>query len=310
MARRGLSSAASAQASRLKVLAVGDEKAFLKLVVELLGGSDRLAREAALEALAERPLAGARDGLRELFFELSADGIKRDQGAIQRTSIVRTLRALGGMRDADVGMLAVDAREIAFGEDIAWRLRADGLMLLAEASPDLFPYIAIEHLGDTDGPDGEPANTAFQLLAGLGHYAPIYQWLISGERQPRAAAQVFELLAGGPREVVGRYVASTIETALRKADETMLTLLSEAVVSLELEDSYSALEGVLSAKVSDELYGYLGVLLAGTNRAPLLAILERQLHGGRRPKLILEGLRMRTTPEQQAIIDRWEEDHD
>jgi hypothetical protein len=298
---------ARSELSRLTVLAAGDERPFATYVLELLTSGDRLAREAALSALVERPVPKVRDALRALFFDLNEDGVKRDQGASQRVDILRVLRALGDMRDADIALRATDARETAFGEDISWRLRAEGLMLLAETSPELFPYVAIEHLDDATGQDGEPANTAFQLLAGLGHFAPIYQWLITGERQPRAAAQVFELLLRGPREVASRYVASTIDSALRKEDEVMLTMLAESVVNLEIEDSYDALGAVLAARISDELYGYLAVLMAGTNRAQLLAILEAQLRRGRRPKLVEEALRVRTTPEQQAILDRWEE---
>ena len=50
--------------------------------------------------------------------------------------------------------------------------------------------------------------------------------------------------------------------------------------------------------------------MASTNRAPLLAILEQQLELDiRRRPAILEALRVRTTPEQEAILKRWEEDH-
>jgi hypothetical protein len=63
---------------------------------------------------------------------------------------------------------------------------------------------------------------------------------------------------------------------------------------------------MLSAKISDELYSYLAMLLAGTNRPPLLEILEAQLRGGRRPKLVLEALNVRPTDEQRAIVKRWE----
>ena len=61
------------------------------------------------------------------------------------------------------------------------------------------------------------------------------------------------------------------------------------------------------ARVSDELYAYVAMLLAGTNRPALLSILEDQLHRGRRPNLVVEALRVRTTPEQEAILRRWED---
>ena len=298
---------ATPELSRLTVLAAGDEKQFADHALELIASGERLAREAALAALVERPVARTRERLRDLFFELHADGLKRDQGAIQRVDIVRILRALGDIRDADIALSATDAFEKlkAFDDDLSWRLRAEGLMMLAETSADLFPYVAVEHLDDNTGIDGAPASIAFQLLAGLGHFVPLYQWLMSSEHLPRA--EIFELLArGAPRDVVSRYVASTIGVALRREDEVMLTTLAESIVNLEMEDSYAALGDVMSAKISDELYGYLAVLVAGTNRAPLLAILDWQLHRGRRPKLVEQALRVRTTREQQVILDRWQ----
>jgi len=292
--------------SRLKVLRAGDERAFRDHAMELLASGDRLAREAALEALVERPLPAARDALRSLYFELAADGLKRDQGATMRVAIVRILQQIGDVRDRDLALNAVDASEIAFGEDIAWRLRAHGLRLLADVAPDDFPYYAAEHLDDRGGADGEPANTAFQLLAGTGHYLPIYQWLISGDRDPPMVTAAFELLADAPRAIVQRYASRAMDLARRRGDETLATVLAETIVRLELADSYGALSELMFAKVSDELYNYLAVLLAGTNRPELLAILEDQLHRGRRPKVIADALRIRPTPEQDVILHRWE----
>jgi hypothetical protein len=180
------------------------------------------------------------------------------------------------------------------------------LRLLAQAAPDLFPYLAVEHLDDYGGIDGEPANTAFQLLAGSGHCLPIYQWLLAGDRDPALVASAFELLGDAPQVVMERYVTRTMEAAIRRAHEPLYTVLAEAIVQREIEAAYPALSELMFAKVSDELYHYLAVLLAGTNRAPLLAILEDQLRRGRHPKMVEAALRIRTTPEQEAILRRWE----
>lgn len=297
--------------ARLTVLAAGDdERAFRDAVLELLAAGGRLGREAVLGALAERPLAAAREALRALYFELAADGLKRDQGARIRAGIVRVLRQIGDVRDADIAIDAADTRESAFGEDIAWELRVHGLRLLAEVAPELFPFVAVEHLDDYDEVgvrQMEPANTAFQLLARTGNHVVLYQWLTSGERSPALATAVFELLAeGGPREVVRRYAARAAELALRREDEALAMALAEAIVRLELAESYETLAALLSGKISDELYNYLAVLLAGTNRPALLAILETQLHRGRRPKIVAAALRLRSTPEQRPILRRWE----
>jgi hypothetical protein len=197
---------------------------------------------------------------------------------------------------------------VAFGEDITCALRVHGLRMLAELSPELFPYYAVERLDDHDPGTGrtEPASTAFQLLAGTGQLVPIYQWMLGATNDGRLGA-VFELFGEAPAGIVGRFVAQATASALRRDDEAMLTLLAEAIVHRELEASYATLATMMSAKVSDELYNYLAVLLAGTNRAPLLSILDEQLHGGRRPKIIEAALRVRPTPEQRAILRRWED---
>jgi hypothetical protein len=302
--------ASPTELSRLKVLAAGDERAFLAYASELLASGDRLAREDALDALVERPLPDTRDALRSLYFELAVDGLKRDQGATMRVAIVKILQQIGDVRDRDIALSAADAFEAVFADDLSWRLRVHGLRLLAELAPDLFPFYAIEHLDDYDEVavrQMEPANTAFQLLAGTGNYVALYQWLISGEHAPTIAAAAFELLAEGPREIVQRYASQATAIALRRGDDALVTVLAEAIVRLELADSYPALSEMMLAKVSDELYNYLAVLLAGTNRRELLAVLEEQLYRGRHPKMIAEALRIRPTPEQAAILRRWEE---
>ncbi|MDP9238189.1 MAG: hypothetical protein M3P30_12475 [Chloroflexota bacterium] len=299
----------SADLARLTVLAAGDEAAFLSHALELLASHDRLAREAALSALIDRPLADARPALRSLYNELDGDGSKRDQGATMREMIVRTLRALADVRDADVAVRASGTNELILGQDTTWRLRVHGLRMLAEIAPDVFPYYAVEHLDDADdlGGSGEPANSALQLLADMGHYVPIYQWLIAGERHPTLVTVAFELLADAPREIVQRYAANALDVAIRRNDEPLCTTLAEAIVQREMEACYGRLGRLISSKISDELYNYLAVLLAATNRAPLLAILEQELHRGRHARLVEVALRIRTTPEQAAILTRWED---
>ena len=300
---------ASGESSRLKVLAAGsDDRAFLDYALTLLESGQRIQRETALEALVERPVAPARPILRELYFALSEDGLKRDQGGGQRSHIVRVLRSIGDTRDVDVALSACDTSEIAFGDDITRNLRALGLMMLAELDADIFPYYAIEHLDDADEERGsfEPASTAFQLLAGTGNYVPIYQWLRTTGLESGALGAVFELFAGAPSGIVQRYIGEAIDVSVRRSDERTCTLLAETVVRMELADAYPALERVMAAKISDELYRYMALLLASTNRRGLLEILELQLRRGRRPKMILEALRVRPTAEQQAMIERWE----
>jgi hypothetical protein len=300
----------SASRARLTVLASADDDAFLAYALELLRSKQRLDREAALEALAERPLAGAREDLRALYFELDSDGNKLDQGGAQRGAILRFLLESGLPKDADIAIRASETMEIVFGDDVTYNLRSLGLRLLARIAPDELPYYAAELLDlSEDRPprdDGEPAATAVRLLAATGNLVLLYYWLQGKGRSSPNLVRAFEAFTSAPPEIVRRYVEREIQTALRRQDETLLTVFAETIVELELEGAYEAIGSVLAARTSDELCRYLAMLFAGTNRKPLLDILEEQLHRGRRPTLILEALTVRTTPEQQAIIDRWE----
>lgn len=299
----------SAELARLTVLAAGDERAFLSHALELIASGGRLAREAALSALVDRPLPGARDALRKLYAELNEDGLKRDQGATMRELIVRTLRTVADVRDRDIAARASETTEKVLQDDLTWRLRVHGLRMLAEIAPDVFPFYAVERLDDVDNlaDRSEPANTALQLLAAMGHHVSIYQWLISAERDPSLIPAAFELLSSGPREIVDRYASQALDVAMRQDNEPLCTVLAETIVSLELANCYAPLDRLIASKISDELYNYLAVLLAGTNRPPLLAILEEQLHSGRHARIVEAALRIRTTPEQEAILKRWED---
>ena len=117
----------SQDVSRLKILAAGDEQPFAAAVSELLASGDRLAREAALEALIERPLQSLRGQLLDVYAEVDADGAKRDPGAHIRTLIVRLLLVFEDVRDVGMGMRAADTRESSMGVDGTANLRALGL---------------------------------------------------------------------------------------------------------------------------------------------------------------------------------------
>jgi hypothetical protein len=197
------------------------------------------------------------------------------------------------------------------GVDGTANLRALGLRIVAATEPDIFPYVAAEHVNDYSEFSPEPASTALQLLAGTGHDVSVYQWLVSGDHDPAVIEGALDLLADAPSAVLSRSLCQLTTTALERKDEPLLTKLAETVVEREFEDAYPALSSMMDAPVSKELYGYLALLLAGTNRKPLLTILDQQLeHDIRRRPAILDALRVRTTPEQQAILDRWEKDRE
>lgn len=298
----------SLNVSRLRILATGDEQPFADCVAGLLASGDRLAREAALEALLDRPLPALRDQLLAVYREVDAEGEKRDPGAHIRTLITKLLVGFADVRDLAIGIRASDTYEKSMGVDGTANLRAFGLRLIAATDPDLLPYIAVEHVNDASTFTPEPANTAIQLLAGMGHQLAVYQWLVaSDQHEPALVEAAVELLTDAPPAVMSLCLARLTRDALELTDEPLLTKLAETIVEREFHDSYSSLSSIMSAKISNELHSYLALLLAATNRAPLLAILEEQLEQDiRRRPAILDALRVRTTPEQAAILKRWD----
>jgi hypothetical protein len=296
--------------SRLKVLAAGDEDPYRVAVIEVLESSDRLAREAALQALTERPLSGLRDTLRALYLEVDGEGEKRDPAAHLRTLIAKLLAQIEDVRDADIGLRAADTYEMVTGADGTANLRSFGLRLIAATNPDMLPYVAVEHVNDYSEFSPEPANTALQLLAGSGNQLPVYQWLVSHEApEPALIESAVELLTEAPPSLLARLLRRITREAITRRDEPLLTRLAETIIERELEDAYSAIESMFHAAISKELHGFLALLLAGTDREQLLAILERQIESDiRRRSAILDALRVRTTPQQEAILKRWETD--
>jgi hypothetical protein len=295
------------------VLAAGDERAFLAFVLELLASPQRLDREAALEALVERPLDGARDALRRLYFDLH-NTPKGDRGGDQRGAILRYLIKDPHPRDVEVAALASGTFEFdSGGADSTFNLRRLALQLLAHVTPEHFPYYCAEHLDDiaTDGraprDDGEPAATAIGLLAGFGQLPMLYHWLRRNGPGETNFMRAFDAFTQSPPEIVRRYINEKIEAALLRSEENVCMAFADAIVKLELEQAYPLIGNIMDARISDELYSYMAVLAASTNRPRLLAVLEEQLRPGSRTHLVIDALSIRTTPEQQAILDRWEE---
>jgi hypothetical protein len=298
--------ATSVNASRLKVLAAGEEGPFRDAIAEMLDSGDRLTREAALDALLERPLAGLRERLRALYAEADGAGEKLDPGAHIRERIAQLLLRYEDARDGDIGLRASDTYETSMGVDSTANLRALGLKIVAMADPELFPYVAAEHVNDAPDWSPEPANTALQLLAATGHEVSVYQWLVGGEHDPALIEAAVGLLADAPAAVLSRCMAQLARGALARNDEALLTKLAETIVERELEDAYGQLVAIVHGGISAELYAYLALLLAGTNRPALLAILDGEMADVLRRPAIVAALRVRTTPEQEAILKRWD----
>ena len=297
--------------ARLTILAGGEEEPFREHVEAMLASGNRGAREAALDVLITRPLPVLRDRLRGLYRDLDGDGDKRDAGGHLRTAIVRVLIALADTRDTDIGVRASETREISMGVDGTANLRAKGLELVAATDPELFPYLAVEHVDDFGEWSPEPASTALRILAETGHELSVYQWLANTTRRDAVLVEAaVDLLDAAPRSLMARSLGRLVDDAIARRDEPLITKLADTIVERELDGAYPSLHSIMAAPVSKELYAYLALLLATTNRAPLLAILDGRMDDIRRRSAIVDALRVRTTPEQEAILRRWHIDEE
>ena len=288
--------ASNVELSRLKVLAAGDERAFLEYAPELLRrATGWRARRRWRRWSSGRCRREALRALRALYFELAADGLKRDQGATMRVAIVQILQAIGDVRDRDI---AVDAHGHV-GDRVrrrprvaAARARAAAARRAGPGGVSVYRRRASRRLAGRCGGAGEHGTSA------AGRHAAttlaLYQWLISGDQ---AAGHVPACSSCSPR---GRARSSSAtsraieERAARSEDD-------ELAIGAGRDDREARAGGrlrgageLMSAKISEELYNYLAVLLAGTNRPALLAILEEQLRRGRRPKVVATALQVRS----------------
>lgn len=301
--------AAPVDISRLTILASGDDQAFREHAAAMLDSGNRGAREAALEALVDRPLPALRGELRTLYRHLDTEGEKRDAGGHLRTAIVRVLIGIADVRDIDIGIRASETREISMGVDGTANLRSKGLQLVAATDADLFPYLAVEHVDDYGEWSPEPASTALRILAETGHELSVYQWLVNTTRRDAALVEAaVDLLGAAPRTLMARSLARLVDDAVERRDEPLITKLADTIVERELDDAYPAVDSIMRAPISKELYAYLALLLAATNRDALLAILDGLMDDLRRRSAIVDALRVRTTPEQEAILIRWNVD--
>jgi hypothetical protein len=158
---------------------------------------------AALELLPDGD-PRARQALLERYHALAADTRRRDSDCMLRAALLRGLR--GRAMASEVPLLEEALRTYEFrpGEEVAGRLRAAAVLVLADLDDTLAAFHAVRLLRDshTSEMSGEPAVTAARLLASQGHSLVLYQALRATAIQPEVAATCFEGLAGAPGSVL------------------------------------------------------------------------------------------------------------
>jgi hypothetical protein len=161
---------------------------------------------------------------------------------------------------------------------VAQALRAEGLLLLAESSPERADLFACDLLGDPHMStfSGEPALTAVRVLARRGQRLPI--WLAA--RRPGlpadVLAQAFASLRSIPHDLqLDALRAHLTEAADRgEVGEPVALVAAEAIVLNELPEGYGLVVDLLRETPNANLHRYLVLTAARSGDAALRAKLE------------------------------------
>jgi hypothetical protein len=281
-----------AEVARLRLLQSTEPAQAVGFAIELIGRyREHRALEPALAALGDEPPAAARLALRARYLDLAESGDRFDQDCALRVAIVRALRGLDSRSDDDLAEAAARTIQIRLGVDVAQALRAEGLLLLAESSPERADLLAAALLLDphTSTFSGEPAVTAMRVLARRGQLLPIWSVvhrpgvLAGGRAAADVIAQAFASLRALPAdlqlEALGAHLAHA--RALGEEGEAVALVAAEAVVLNELADGYGLVIDLVRESTNLNLFRYL-VLTAARGRDPALRLALERLRRGER----------------------------
>lgn len=167
---------------------------------------------AALDVLAKHTDIRATPALHELYWHYAEKDGKRDPGAYTRTGILKALRPVMGMGDAELIVHAVTTYERYppnFEEETAL-LRSAAIVLLSELDDRLAAFFATRLLADgyTEPMSGEPALTAVRVLAAQGELLPLYFYATQHQEGGHAEvlAECLRNLGYAPEAVVSEIV--------------------------------------------------------------------------------------------------------
>jgi hypothetical protein len=279
-----------AEVARLRLLQATDPAEAVAFAIELIGlRREHRVLEPALAALGDGPPAAARPPLRARYRDLAENGDRVDQDCALRVAIVRALRGLDSRSDDDVAEDAIRTVQLRLGVDVAQALRAEGLLLLTESSPERADLLAAALLLDphTSTFSGEPAVTAMRVLARRGQLLPIWSVAhrpevmasayLSGRTVADALAQAFASLRALPADLQLEALRAHLVHARGTGEEgeAVALVVAEAIVLNELAEGYGLVIDLLAESPNLNLYRYL-VLTAARSRDPALrAVLER-----------------------------------
>jgi hypothetical protein len=267
----------------LALLRETDPARAVEWAIELIGRRrEHRVLEPALAALGEEPPGAARMPLRERYFDLAENGDRADQDCDLRVAVVRALRRLDSRADDDVAEAAIGTVQIRMGVDVAQALRAEGLLLLAESSPERADLRAAGLLLDahTSTFSGEPAVTAMRVLSRRGQLLPIWSLIhrpevtagaFLGRLIPDVLAQAFAALRAAPSDLQLESLAAHLAYARGAGaeGEPVALVAAEAILLNELAQGYGLVFDLLAESGNQNLYRYL-VMTAARGRDPRL----------------------------------------
>ena len=249
---------------------------------------------AALELLPDGD-PRTRRALLERYHALAADTSRRDSDCMLRAALIRGLRRRALASEVPLLEEALRTYEFRPGEEVAGRLRAAALLVLADLEEALAAFHAVRLLGDphTSAMSGEPAVTAARLLASQGHPLVLYQALRGGAIQPELAAACFEGLAGAPASVLA---ALAEEHWKEYAGAALLALVDLLLAHPDAGRLSGVLAGIVEEATDLDVVRYAATAMVAGRKPPLIEALGTRANlSGSRGQLVREALTLLPT---------------
>jgi hypothetical protein len=264
-----------------------------RLTEEALRGLSRARTVEAVDAALELLPDGdprARQALLERYHALAADTRRRDSDCMLRAALLRGLRRRALASEVPLLEEALRTYEFRPGEEVAGRLRAAALLVLADMDEVLASFHAVRLLVDphTSEMSGEPAVTAARLLASQGHPLVIYQAVRGAGIQPEVAAACFEGLAGAPGSVLA---ALAEDRWMECRGAALLALVDLLLAHPEAARLSPTLATIVEEAEDLDVVRYAATAMVAGRKAPLIEILGTLASlPGERGELVREAL--------------------
>lgn len=241
----------------------------------------------ALHALAavDLPDPAARPVLVEQFAYYQQEGPRRDPSSPIRVAILQALHPLATVDD--IPLLETAAQTYEHIPPGMWEeagvQRATALIVLAGLDRDLGAYHAARILSEdartlSGMMSGDPGKTAIRVLAGQGHFLPIYAYLIQGKPDgvSEAIAEALRCMTVLPPSLLPALITKYLDST----SEMVIGGLFDLLIAHESRATHADRMLVfLRSATNHSLYRYLLTALVASRRNDMLQVVLRAAEG-------------------------------